>query len=76
MEVDFYSILNVTCNATEEEISKSYKKLVFKHHPDKNNANPEIIKQLNRAKEILLDAFVDLRRRSTQLTGLDYLRLC
>ena len=56
MEIDFYSILNVTRNATEEEISKSYKKLALKYHPDKNNANPEIIKQLNRAKEILLDA--------------------
>ena len=33
----YYDILNVEPTATQEEISKSYKKIARKHHPDKNN---------------------------------------
>jgi curved DNA-binding protein CbpA len=37
MNIDnLYKILNVTSSVTDEEISKSYKKLAFQYHPDKN----------------------------------------
>ena len=34
--MDYYKILNVTKDASQEEIKKSYRKLVLKCHPDKN----------------------------------------
>jgi len=38
---DFYAILNVSKDASEEDIKKSYKKLALLHHPDKNQGNDE-----------------------------------
>lgn len=35
MEKSFYQILNVEPNASPEEISRSYRKLVLKYHPDR-----------------------------------------
>lgn len=52
---DLYSILNVSKDSDEKEISKSYKKLAFKYHPDKNK-DPEAIskfKDISEAYEIL-----------------------
>jgi DnaJ-class molecular chaperone len=59
MNDSFYNILEVSENASPEEIKKSYRKLSMKHHPDKNNNNPEStnkIQQINEAYNTLGDA--------------------
>ena len=52
---DYYQILGIPQNASDEEIKKAYRKLVMKYHPDRNpdpNAN-EKMKEINRAYAIL-----------------------
>lgn len=34
--MDYYNILKVNKNATEDDLKKSYRKLAMKWHPDKN----------------------------------------
>jgi DnaJ family protein A protein 2 len=49
---EFYDILEVTQNATGDEIKKSYRKKVMKAHPDKGG-DPEEFKKLQAAYEVL-----------------------
>lgn len=52
---DLYSILNVSKDSDIKEIKKSYKKLAFQYHPDKNK-DPEaegLFKDISEAYEIL-----------------------
>jgi len=55
---DYYKILGVDKNASKEEISKAFKKLAKKYHPDLNPDNPEAeskFKEINEAYEVLKD---------------------
>ena len=56
---DYYEILSVGREATEEEIKRSYRKLAVKFHPDKNPGDAhaeEKFKELGEAYDVLMDA--------------------
>ena len=55
---DYYELLGVSRNASQDEIKKAYKKMALKHHPDRNKgdkAAEEKFKKINAAYEALSD---------------------
>jgi curved DNA-binding protein CbpA len=52
---DYYKVLDVSENATAEEIKKTYRKLAFQYHPDKNPGSEELMKEINEAYAVLSD---------------------
>lgn len=59
MAKDYYRILGVPRNATQEQIKKAYRKLALQHHPDRNPGKEkwanEKFKEINEAFSILGD---------------------
>jgi len=54
---DYYEVLGIDRNATDEEIKRAFRKLAFKYHPDHNHGDgaEEKFKEVNEAYEVLSD---------------------
>lgn len=57
MDVDFYSVLGISENATETEIKKAYRSLSLQYHPDRNPSEDakDKMNSINEAYSILGD---------------------
>src|SRR6185503_19866752 len=56
---DYYEVLGVNRDASEDDLKKSYRKLAMKWHPDRNPYNPKAEEHFTEAKEayeVLCDA--------------------
>lgn len=59
MPKDYYDILSVSKDASQDEIKKAYRKLAFKYHPDRNKGDKqkeEKFKEASEAYQVLGDS--------------------
>ena len=69
---DYYKILGVERNASEDDIRKAYRKLAMKYHPDRNPNDKqaeERFKEINEAYQVLSDS---KKRAHYDRLGSDY----
>ncbi len=58
-EKDYYEVLGISRDATEKEITKAYRKLAMKYHPDRNPGDEQAVgkfKEATEAYEVLSNA--------------------
>ncbi|KAL0220619.1 hypothetical protein RCL1_000473 [Eukaryota sp. TZLM3-RCL] len=64
MAKDYYSILGVARNASEDDIKKAYRKAALKWHPDRNPDNKEVAQQKFVEITEAFDVLKDPQKRS------------
>jgi curved DNA-binding protein len=72
---DYYKILGIDKNASEDEIKKAYRKLARKYHPDVNPDNRDAerkFKEINEANEVLSDP---KKRKKYDTYGMDWAKV-
>jgi molecular chaperone DnaJ len=71
-KINYYDVLGVTKDATQDDIKKAYRKLSKIHHPDKNDGNKESedkFKDISEAYEVLSD---ETKRKQYDRFGSDF----
>lgn len=62
--INYYHVLGLTENATQEEIKAAFKKLAVKYHPDKHPGRSDMeekFKEINQAHQVLSDPYEKAR---------------
>src|SRR6185437_14738916 len=57
-KIDFYEVLSVSRDATDQELKTAYRKLAMQYHPDRNPDDPtaeEKFKECSEAYQVLSD---------------------
>ena len=54
-ETDYYAVLGVSPDASEKEVTKAYRKLARKHHPDSSDGDEARFKQISAAYDVIGD---------------------
>ena len=60
---DYYTVLGVNRDASEDDIKKSYRKLAMKYHPDRNSEDKQAEEKFKEAKEAY-ECLSDTRKRA------------
>ncbi len=58
-KIDYYEVLSVSRDASDQELKTAYRKLAMQYHPDRNPNNPEAeekFKECSEAYQVLSDA--------------------
>jgi len=71
--MDYYAILGLPKNASQDQIKKKYRALSLECHPDRPGGNAEKFKQLNEAYETLSDETKRAQYDSPQIDLMDIL---
>jgi molecular chaperone DnaJ len=56
MSKDYYKVLGVDKNSSQDDIKKAFRKLAHEYHPDKKGGNEAKFKEINEAYQVLGDA--------------------
>src|SRR3989344_5776003 len=50
---DYYKVLGISKESSDEDIKKAYRKLAHQYHPDKNGGDDKKFKEINEAHQVL-----------------------